>query len=222
MSLETKPEISELANTLAGAMPALPADDQDLALAIYRQLAVGEPVALGVLAEQLPREEGEIASTLHEWPGVFFADDGRVVGFWGLALSEMPHRFRVAGRTLHTWCAWDALFIPELIGQRAEVESHSPVSGEPVHLTVSPEGVEEVVPEATAVSMLAPTEVFDANVIMSFCHFVHFFTSAEDAAPWLSEHPGTFLLSVNEAFELGRMTNRARFGTALSRISGPR
>lgn len=222
MSHETRPEIPELAKVLAGAMPALPPDQQELALAIYRQLAAGEPVSAGALAEQLSREEGEIANTLEQWPGVFFTDDGRVVGFWGLALAEMPHRFQVGGRTLHTWCAWDALFIPELIGQRAEVESRSPVSGEPVHLTVSPQGVEDVTPEATAVSMLAPTEVFDADVIMSFCHYVHFFTSAEEAAPWLSEHPGTFLLSVNEAFELGRVTNRARFGRALSELSGSR
>src|SRR3989442_9036358 len=37
---------------------------------------------------------------------------GRIIGFGGLAVREMPHRFKVDGRTLYTWCAWDSLFIP--------------------------------------------------------------------------------------------------------------
>jgi alkylmercury lyase len=192
-------------------MWALSADEQELALSIYRQLAVGAPVPLSAVAEALGRDEGEIVETLEQWPGVFRADDGRIVAFLGLALPEMAHRFRIDGRTLHTWCAWDALFLPTLIGQPAEVESQSPVSDEPVRLTVSPQRVEEVVPKETVVSMLAPTADFDDTVLMSFCHFVHFFPSAADAQPWLSEHTGTFLLTVDEAFELGRLTNAAKF-----------
>lgn len=207
----TKTDSAELARTLAGAMWTLSADDQELALTIYRTLASGTPVHLSSVAEDIGRDEHDIADTLDQWAGVFRDDGGDVVSFWGLALAEMTHRFRIQGRTLSTWCAWDALFLPALIGQTAEVESQSPTSGEPIQLTVSPRGVEEAAPEGTGVSMLAPTADFDDAVLMSFCHFVHFFPSADDAEPWLVEHPGTFLLSLDEAFELGRLTNAAKF-----------
>ena len=40
----------------------------------------------------------------------------------------MSHRFEVAGRTLYTWCAWDSLFLPQILGQEAEVESTCPLT----------------------------------------------------------------------------------------------
>jgi hypothetical protein len=56
---------------------------------------------------------------------------------------------------------------------------------------------------------------FDENVILNFCSYVHFFTSPTSGSQWIAEHPATFLLSLEEAFDLGRRTNEARYGTAL-------
>lgn len=207
----SKPPIPELAETLAKAMPALSPDGQRLALALYRELAACEPVPPRALANELGREEAEIADALERWPGVFRTDDGRVTSFWGLSIPEMAHHFRVDGRQLFTWCAWDALFIPGLIGQSAAVESRSPTNGELVRLTVDPDGIRELDPETAMVSMLSPAEAFDYRVIIGFCHFVHFFSSSVEGEQWVSEHPGTFLLSVAEAYELGQTVNRRRF-----------
>jgi hypothetical protein len=40
------------------------------------------------------------------------------------------------------------------------------------------------------VSFLTPDQGFDADVIQSFCHFVHFFASREAGETWTAEHPG--------------------------------
>ena len=197
-------------------MSDLEPDEEQLALALYRQLAAGEPVRDAELARELGRAESEVVEILERWPGVIRGDDGRIVSFWGLAIPEMQHRLRVDGRELHTWCAWDALFIPELIGRAAEVESRPPGGGGSVRLMVDPAGVRDVVPEAAVVSMLSPAERFDNTVIMRFCHFVHFFPSPDAGAEWIAENPRTFLLSVAEAHELGRLVNRKRFRTGLA------
>jgi len=63
----------------------------------------------------------------------------------------------------------------------------------------------------SVVSFLLPDRAFDADVIQSFCHFVYFFASREAGEAWTSEHPGTFLLSLEEAFELGRLVNAMNF-----------
>jgi hypothetical protein len=39
--------------------------------------------------------------------------------------------------------------------------------------------------------------------------------SAEDGERWTHQHPGTFLLSVDDAYGLGQLTNRAAFGAVL-------
>ena len=211
----TTPPLADLANLLVGAMLRLEPGDQQLALALYRWLARGEPVTPTALADALGRDDSDVTDTLGRWPGVFRTDDGRIDSFWGLAIPEMSHRLRIDGRELYTWCAWDALFIPQLIGRTAEVESRSPVDGELVRLVVDPERVREVAPESAVVSMLSPAEAFDYRVIMRFCNFVHFFPSSVAGTRWVAEHPGTFLLSVPEAHELGRIVNGERLGAGL-------
>ena len=85
------------------------------------------------------------------------------------------------GRTLSAWCAWDTLFLPELIGHAAEIESVGPVRSGTVRLTVTPERVEQVEPAGAQMSLLAPDagEV-QKNIVTSFCHFVHIFPTQSD------------------------------------------
>jgi len=205
-----------LAQKVADAFPDLSATDQRIAVGLYRLLAEGEPVSPDLLAQHLDLSKSVVREVLNSWPAVYFNDEKNVVGFWGLALQEMPHRFKVNGRQLYTWCAWDSLFIPELLGKTAEVESTCPISGEIITLTVSPTRVENFSPEGAVVSFLSPTTSFDMNIIASFCHYVLFFSSEASGKQWIADHEGTFLLTLEQAHEIGRLTNKATFGAALS------
>lgn len=196
-------------------MPALDEAEQRVALVLYRLLAEGAPVPPERIAERADIDAARVSGLLKTWPGVYLAE-GRVVGFWGLALDEMPHRLRVDDRELRAWCAWDTLFLPELIGKPASVASPCPVTGETITLEVIPgEGVIGLSPRSAVLSLLRRDEPFAADTIMSFCHFVHFFASPEAGAEWTARHPDTFLLSIDDGFEIGRLTNRARFDAAV-------
>ncbi|MGQ0569385.1 MAG: organomercurial lyase [Armatimonadota bacterium] len=208
--------ITELADKIVGAVPRFDAIGQKMAVALYRLLSEGDPVPLNRLADVVALPADAVRDTLAKWP-VFFDDKGAVIGFGGLTVVEMPpHRFVVDGRSLYTWCAWDSLFIPGVLGKPARVESVCPVTKEQISLEVGPDGVRRVDPPTVVVSFLTPDRTFDRNVIVNFCHFVHFFRSAEVAASWILQHPGTFLLSIDEAFALGQLTNARNFGEALS------
>src|SRR5439155_14324278 len=63
-------------------------------------------------------------------------DRQRMIGFWGLSIGPMPHRLIVNRQSLYAWCAWDTLFLPELLGVTAEIESRCPTTGRPITLTV--------------------------------------------------------------------------------------
>ncbi len=74
-----------------------------------------------------------------------------------------------------------------------------PVTGEEVTLTITQDGLQEVYPETAVISMLNPEGEFDHDVVQSFCHYVWFFATPESGRQWTAEHPGTFLLTVEEA-----------------------
>jgi alkylmercury lyase len=132
-----------------------------------------------------------VAETLGRWPAVFTDSQGRVTGFWGLAISELSpeHRYVTGGRVLYAWCAWDTLFLPARLAQAARVTSACPVTGELITLTVTPEGVTETSHPEAVVSFLEPGGPFDAGVIESFCHFVHFFANRQAGEQWAAGHP---------------------------------
>jgi alkylmercury lyase len=209
--------IERLADALIGAVPKLDRGEQTMALALLRLLAKGAPVSDQALAAASGASEEKSRDALASWPGVFRDEDGRVVGFMGLSMVEFgEHRIEVGGRTLTAWCAWDTLFLPELLGETARVRSRCPVTGEQISLTVGSDGPSELRPTGTVLSFLAPERPFDADVLRSFCHFVHFFASKEASLAWIAGHPGTFTLSLEQGFRLGRRTNQASFGGALS------
>src|SRR5262249_10488575 len=123
--------------------------------------------------------------------------EGRVLGFGGLAAAPMHHRFEVSGRALWTWCAWDSLFIPEILGRTARVTSPDAEVRELVRLTVTPDRIESVEPGDAVISFIRPdASAFGtsaANVMASFCHHIFFFASRDSGERWTAKHPATFL-----------------------------
>ncbi|MGH2349271.1 MAG: organomercurial lyase [bacterium] len=208
-------DLDQLADKLVGAVPRFDPSGRRVAVGLYRMLSEGAPVQVGRLTAALDLSDDAVHAAL-DGCSIFYDDQGAVVGFGGLTVVEMPpHRLIVDWQTLYTWCAWDSLFIPAILGKTAQVESVCPVTRSPVSMLVSHAGVLDVTPATAVVSFLTPNRRFDQNVIANFCHFVHFFQSTEVGVEWTAQHPGTFLLSVEEAFILGQLTNARNFGEAL-------
>jgi alkylmercury lyase len=212
----TTVELAALSAALVRAMPAFDGTEQPLAVAIYRELARGEPVSMARLATRTGVPAEKVEEILGRWPGVYRDSRGALIGFLGLTQAEMPpHRFEVDGQRLWTWCAWDSLFIPAMLGTTARVESVCATTGAPVSITVTPEGIAAVSPPGAVISFLRPEREFDQDVILSFCHHVLFFNSEEAGRTWIAGRPNAFLLSLEQGFELGRLVVEAAFGTAL-------
>lgn len=204
--------LDEVTQAVLGAFPKLSDDEQTASLALYRLLAQGRPVPTVKLAQETGLALERVQEMIERWHGVYTDPDGALVGYWGLALPPMKHRFRVSGRALYTWCAWDALFIPPILDLDAEVESECPVSKKAISLRVTPEGVASVRPESVVLSFLTPERArIEENVVAHFCHFVHFFATPADGGTWTARHPGTFLMSLEDAWRLGQRKNAAQY-----------
>ena len=168
---------------------------------IARLLLRGRPLTAAEIAAAADQPEAIVREALDALEAVERDGEGRVLGL-GLTLVPTPHRFRVQGHDLYTWCALDTLIYPSLLGVEAEVVSPCQASGTPVRLTATAAGVSGVVPPGAVVSVV-PIE-HAPNIRTAFCDHVHFFRSAADTGAWLGEHPGGTVLPVADAFALGR------------------
>ncbi len=217
MTTTTNLDLETIAERIIEIFPRLDADEQEVSLAIYRRLARGRPVALGEVAAAAGLPEARVSRILDRWPGVYRDGDGAIIGYWGLALPEMGHEILVDGQQLYAWCAWDTLFLPQLLGKTAEVRSRCPATGEGLRLTVTPEGVQRIAPGGVHLSFVAPDpEGVQADIISSFCHHIFFFASAEAGARWVKEKDGTFLISLDDGLYLARRKNAAQYRRLIS------
>ena len=218
------PTLDQYWEGLAANLPSFSPEEQSVAVTLYRELAKGQAVDAAQLGRALgvSAVEGRALLAQDSIKAFVYSDDqGRVLGFGGLAVGQMQHRFEVDGRTLWTWCAWDSLFIPEILGKPARVTSPDPENGEVIRLLVSPDGIESAEPGDAVVSFVLPDahdfQTSAANVMASFCHFVFFFTSRSSGERWMTKHPGTFLYSLQEAFALAKRLNAKNFRRELAR-----
>ena len=149
-----------------------------------------------------------VVATLAGWPNVERDAHGRVIAFSGLTLRPTAHRLDVGGQELHAWCAWDTLFLPTIIGGRASVHSHCPLTDTPVRLSVDHDGVRAAEPKAIGVSFPAPDATRCEDIRATFCCQVRFLAGPRAADRWLADHDGALVLSLDDAFELGRLATR--------------
>ncbi len=146
MATKDKVNLDDIADHVVENFFKLNLFEQRLSLDLYRLLAEGQPVPRARLAQPLGMTVESVETVdriLNGWPGVFSDQQRRVIGYWGLAISTAytsPHQITIGGQSLSAWCAWDTFFLPELLGQTAEIESTSQDSGGTVCLTVSLSG----------------------------------------------------------------------------------
>lgn len=197
-------------------LPRLEEAQARIALELFRALAQGEPVSPQHLAQLLDVTAEEVSGTLAALPAVFYDDEGRIVGFWGLSLAKSRHRVEVDGHAVYAWCFPDTLFYPRILDKPARIESTSP-SGERISLVVRPDGIESVTPEGTVLTFVRLEGMqFDDHVISNFCHYNHFFSSEEEARRWAEAQPRDLLiLTIEEGHELMTRIAGVLYGKAL-------
>ncbi|MFQ6023842.1 MAG: organomercurial lyase [Acidiferrobacterales bacterium] len=209
-----KPNLHEIAQALrdAGVPPSLSAAESRLLVQIWRLLADGLPVS--------PAQVEELVSKLDLAPDAAHStvkrmserdDDGNIRGFVGLSLNNHPHRFQVNGHVLSTWCAWDSLFLPPALKRTAHVESPCPRTKKVIRVTITPDKVEHYDPATAVLSMVKPRTTKKGlesaeETWMAFCHYVHYFSSAQVASAWFSgKDVDSAILSIEEGYQLGRL-----------------
>src|SRR5690242_10094359 len=96
-------DVEVVSTALLRVLPKLSIREQRLGLALYRHLARGKPVQLESLAAAVELSVEDVAALVTRDPLralIYRDDERRIVGFAGLAVPPMPHRFVVDGTQL--------------------------------------------------------------------------------------------------------------------------
>jgi alkylmercury lyase len=170
-------------------------------------LANGQPVSPEALAAVMgiPLKDACSYIDLARSTGLE-VENGAVVGAV-LTLRPTPYRFHVRGNDLYTWCGFDALFLPIMLGEPAQVASTCPVTGTPIRLTVQADGtVSDVTPGTVVVGIVGEQITASCSVVgpdSAICSQMPFFVSREAGERWRADHPGVAIVDLNDARSIG-------------------
>ncbi len=214
-----------LAKALALSLPCT----GRVSVSVLGVLATGYPVSRQDLAARLAQgrkrdggvdSEAFLSEAMERLPNLELDEDGRIVGC-GLTLAPTDHQIIFSGPPLFTWCAFDTVLFPALLGRSAEVRSRCHATGVPIRCSIGVEGVEELSPAAAVISLVAPNqEGAHRETGGSFCRHAHFFASPAAAGRWREAHTG-FVLPVAQAHVLARRISALRAVMADEGDEGP-
>lgn len=187
---------------------------QGLSVSTYRLLAGGRPVSPRQIADTLNVDQADVENWFSSLPASTFERDreGLVTAFIGLSLSPTRHRFSVGGKQLFTWCVFDALFLPEIIGLEARLQTKCPHSGQDLTARIGTGGSVEADPESCVMSWLVPDlDQCRDDLRGAFCNHISLYASRPEFDAAGVGDTGATVLSLNQAVDLARQRNRLRY-----------
>ena len=190
-----------------------------LSVALYRGLGAGLPVERATVAKELSLSAREVDRLITLLPPSTIDLDGEdaVIGFAGLSLGKANHVFRVGQLKLHTWCVFDALFLPQILGKPATSVTHCPKMGMEIVVAIDPAkgvGCELLRP---VMSIVAPSKTACCeNLRGAFCNHVNFFVDEITFRGWSDSGTDVDCVSLEVAYGLARQRNQYRYGEHLS------
>lgn len=130
-----------------------------------------------------------------------------------------PHRATFDGRTQHYRCVQDAFIVPFLADDvdRVDIETQSPVSGDPIAITVAESGV-EVDPDGTVTSFgvdaaVEPPAGGPSSAALAYrhvCPYGHAFAAPAEYERWAADTDAhTMRVSVADTLAFARAIGRA-------------
>lgn len=192
--------------------------DGALSISLYRALGLGELVSRASLAATMSIEPPAFDRLMKALPAsnIDLDDNGRIVAFGGLSIITANHEFIVEGNTLYTWCVFDALFLPEILGKSARARSRCPTTGERIDISLTPDRIAAASPVDPVMSITAPDQAACCEDLRgAFCNQVNFFVNLDAFQEWAGERPGIGHVSLTVAHDLARQRNAYRYGELL-------
>jgi len=189
-----------------------------LSLALYRRLGERAAVQRETLGHDLGIPTAGVDLLLGKLPPstVEIDQDGNVFAFGGLSIAEGNHEFHVDCQKLYTWCVFDGLFLPQLLGRPATLITHCPTTDIKIEIDLDPARIIRVNPAQPVMSLVAPDgDACCEDLRGAFCNHVNFFADENAFASWASERTDVTWISTERAHSLAMQRNQLRYGQHL-------
>ena len=140
-------------------------------------------------------------------------NSGDVVEVFGVSpTTPRPFQLETQGSTLNICCALVSVMMSQLTPGQKTILSVDPISKRPIKVISGPSGASSDLGNVVVALVAPPLDEFCRDQWNSFCKFVRFYESVENARSGSRDAPPPAFLSVNELFGVAQLLSRELWG----------
>lgn len=187
---------------------------QKISVEIYRLLSKGKPISIISLANKMNMKEKNLKTLLSTFPSsaIEYNKNSDITAFIGLSITPTKHTLFVDDTKLYTWCVFDGIFLPEILGKPVNIVTHCAATNETISVHLKPNSFFLSDPRESVMSITIPNaQSCKDNIRGVFCNYVNFFSNVKSYNMWKRNNKNTEMLTLEQACVLAKQLNEKRY-----------
>lgn len=203
---------------LINLLPQLKKETRVLARLIYLELAKGKPVTFEQLENISGYPEAQLTTILDELNYLEYDHNQAIVAYRGITLTPTPYRIEIDFLTEKTivfsWCAFDALFLADLLQQNLTIFAECPSCHQAIKLTFVNNKNHNSAKYHHYMSFILPSrDNYNQDLVNSFCGYIHFYCDEICVANAPNKLTDIQFFSISDAMKVAKQRNKVYFSS---------
>jgi alkylmercury lyase len=205
--------LQSIVQQLQKLLPKLKKEERQIAKFLYQKLALGRSVAIETIANELQNPMQQIQDYLEQMAYVEYNAVGEISAYRGVTLNQTNHYVFHNKSKICTWCAFDTLFLADLLVKPVCISSNCPTCCKAIAFTVTDQDLTSLNDTGIVMSFTFPNKIdYCEDLQNAFCSRVHFFCNEQCGSDWEDLSAEIDFFDLVEALEISRERNRQFLG----------
>ncbi len=201
---------------LIDLLPQLNKDCRDLSQLLYFELVKGKAVTLQHLKSISGYSEARLITLLSQLNYLHYNDDRAIVAYRGITLMPTQYRIEIDFFTektvVFTWCAFDSLFLADLLKQNLTIFAECPTCHQAIKLALANNKTFDSTKYPLYMSFILPSrDSYNQDLVNSFCDNIHFFCNEICVVNAPNKLTYIQFFSISDAMKIAKQRNKAYF-----------
>ncbi len=194
-------------------LPELKKEERQISKFLYQKLALGKSIPIETIANELQIPIQDIQVHLKQMAYVEYSATGEISAYRGVTLNQTKHYVFHNNVKIYTWCAFDTLFLADLLVEPVSIFSNCPACGKAISCKVTDRNLISSKDSDIVMSFIIPDKVdFCDDLQNAFCCKVYFFCNQQCGSEWINLSPEIAFFNLAESLVIAQERNRQFLG----------
>ena len=198
---------------LQNLLPNLNKEECQISKFLYQKLALGRSVPIETIASELQKPIQEIQDHLKQMTYIEYNRTSEISAYRGVTLNQTQHYVFHNNSKIYTWCAFDTLFLADLLVEPVGISSNCPTCRKVIAFKVTDRDLTNLKDSDIVMSFIIPNKVdYCENLQNAFCCKVHFFCNEQCGHEWINLSVEIGFFDLSESLVIAQERNRQFLG----------